>query len=195
MTHLMEFLAPIGSGPEVLALSILVSTFLLEDVAIGYAGLLAAGGAISAPLAFIALFLGVYIGDLGLYFVGVAARHHQRARHYIGEERLTWARDWLKARAIPTLIIARVLPGSRLPVYAAGGYLRLPFQIFASTTAITSLVWTTLLFSASYVFGIGADNIPRSVKYVIVLVVALGLVAGPVILKHHFKRPAQMLAR
>ena len=40
MTHLMEFLAPVGSSPGLLALSILVSTFLLEDVAIGYAGFL-----------------------------------------------------------------------------------------------------------------------------------------------------------
>src|SRR5262249_27692651 len=60
MLHFMDFLAPIGSSPALLALSILVSTFFLEDIAIGYAGLLAAGGAISAPLAFIALFLGVY---------------------------------------------------------------------------------------------------------------------------------------
>ena len=191
MTHVMDFIAPIGSSPEVLALSILISTFLLEDVAIGYAGLLAAAGAISAPLAFIAMFLGVYSGDLGLYFVGVTARNYQRARRYIGEDRLARAREWLEGRAIPTLVIARVLPGSRLPIYAAGGYLQLPFQVFAGTTAATSLTWTSLLFSASYVFGIRAASIPGSVKYGIVLIVALSLIAGPMILKRQFRRSAE----
>lgn len=194
MTHLMEFLAPVGSSPGLLALSILVSTFFLEDVAIGYAGFLAAAGAISIPLAFVALFFGVYTGDLGLYFLGVAARHYERARRYIGEDRLAGARRWLDRRAILTLIIARVLPGSRLPIYAAGGYLQLPFRIFASTTAATSLSWTALLFMGSYVFGIGAESIPPSAKYAIVLMAVLALIGGPMILKRQIRRSAAPLA-
>jgi len=186
----VNLLTPIGTSPGMLALSILISTYFLEDVAIGYAGLLAAAGAISPPFAFAALFAGVYTGDLGLYFLGAAARNFQPARRLVGEERLSRAGRWLDERAIAALIAARVVPGSRLPVYAAGGYLRLPVRIFASTTAATSLVWTLLLFIAAYAFGIGAADLPWRAKFAIILVIGLIAIGIPIILNRRLKRLA-----
>ena len=136
-----------------LALSILVSTFFLEDAAILYAALLAAGGEVAPPLAFTVLFLGIYLGDLGLYLLGAAARRHAPARKFVGDGRIAWARRWLGRNAMLTLIGARLVPGSRLPIYAASGFLRLPFSTFAMTTGIASLAWTAALFGAIYVFG------------------------------------------
>src|SRR5690348_6144485 len=98
----MLFEFPLSSNPEMLALTILVSTFFLEDVAIGYAGVLSATGVIAPPLAFVALFLGVYMGDLGLYFLGAGARHHKRLQRFIGEGRIQQAGKWLKRRSVIT---------------------------------------------------------------------------------------------
>lgn len=174
-------LCHIGSSPELLALSILVSTFFLEDVAIGYAAFLAASGALAPPLSFASLLLGVYLGDLGLYLLGAAARRNMRIRRFIGEDRISRAGSWLAKRAVWTLIGARVVPGSRLPIYAAGGFLRLPFRIFASTTAATSLVWTAAVFSAIYTFGIRSDALFGEFKYGAALAGLLILLGAPFI--------------
>ena len=181
-------------SPSLLALSILVSTFFLEDIAIGYAALLAAMGIISPPFALVALFLGVYIGDLGLYFGGVLARRCEPARRYIGEDRLNQAKQWLDGRALFTLIAARVIPGSRLPIYAAGGYLQLPLRTFASVTAATSLTWTTILFIAGYTFGIRVDALPSSLKFGVIAIIGIFVIALPLLLKRYLKRSTGAMA-
>ncbi|HEY2837108.1 MAG TPA: VTT domain-containing protein [Rhizomicrobium sp.] len=175
----MIFDFPLGASPEMLALTILVSTFFLEDIAIGYAGFLAAAGMISPSLAFIALFLGVYLGDLGLYFLGVGAKHHKRIRRFIGEDRVRQAGKWLRRRSVITLIGARMVPGSRLPIYAASGFLHLPFATFASTTAATSLVWTFALFITVYAFGISATDLFGPFKYVAAAGMAAAVFGAP----------------
>src|SRR5690348_803800 len=131
----------IGSSPEMLALSILVSTFFLEDAAIAYAALLATTGMIAPVFAFSVLFIGIYVGDVGLYYLGAVARRFEFARAWIGEGRICQARRLLRRRALVTLIGARAIPGSRLPIYAASGFVRLPFATFAATTAVATLVW------------------------------------------------------
>jgi membrane protein DedA with SNARE-associated domain len=168
-----------GSTPEMLALSILVSTFFLEDAAIGYAAFLAATGMIAPPVAFVVLFLGIYVGDVGLYFLGAVARRHERARRFIGEHRINCARTWLRRRSLVTLIGARVVPGSRLPIYAASGFLHVPFMTFAGTTAATTLAWTAAIFSAIYAFGLHATEIFGDFKYVAALVVLAVILGGP----------------
>jgi membrane protein DedA with SNARE-associated domain len=43
--------------------------------------------------------------------------------------------------------MSRAIPGSRLPLYVAAGALRLPFRLFAKTTAICSAVWVCAIFA------------------------------------------------
>ncbi|MEI9887110.1 MAG: VTT domain-containing protein [Rhizomicrobium sp.] len=184
----MIFGIHIGSSPETLALSILVSTFFLEDAAIGYAALLATTGMIAPHLAFAVLFLGIYVGDIGLYFLGAAARRFERARLFIGEGRIMTARKWLRHRSVLTLIGARVVPGSRLPIYAASGFLHLPFMTFASTTAAATLAWTGAIFSGIYAFGMHATELFGEFKYGAVAVVALIVIGGPFLSARLFAR-------
>ena len=51
-------------------LTIFAGTFLLEDVALASSLALVANGKMSMMTAFWACFLGIGIGDLGLYFLG-----------------------------------------------------------------------------------------------------------------------------
>jgi membrane protein DedA with SNARE-associated domain len=175
MIHALTF----GSTPETLAISILVSTFFLEDAAIGYAAFLAATGMIAPRFAFVVLFLGIYVGDVGLYFLGVAARRFERARTYIGEHRIHQARKWLGRRSLLTLIGARIVPGSRLPVYAASGFLHMPFFTFASATAAATFAWTAAMFSGIYAFGMHATEVFGPFKYLVAFIVVAVVVGGP----------------
>ena len=143
----------ISTNPVVLALAIFAATFLLEDATMVAAALLAASGMIAAPLAFIALYVGIVVSDWGLYGLGAAARSSPLARRVVGEDRIARARSWLRGRLLSTLIGVRLLPGSRFPAYTASGFLRVPFKPFAAITAAMSFIWTTAIFTSVLVFG------------------------------------------
>jgi membrane protein DedA with SNARE-associated domain len=175
-----------GSSPEALALSILASTFFLEDAAIGYAALLATTGMIAPHLAYGVLFFGIYVGDLGLYFLGAAARHYHFARGLIGEARIAQADGWIGRHSLSALLLARAVPGTRLPVYAASGFLRVPFLLFAGATAGASLAWTAALFSAIYAFGMHAAEIFGEFKYAAGGAVALVILCAPLLARRFF---------
>ena len=183
---------PVATSPEALALSILVSTFFLEDAAIGYAALLATTGMIAPSLAFSTLFLGIYLGDVGLYFLGAAARRYARARAIIGDERIARAKGWLDQRSLLTLIGARVVPGSRLPIYAASGFLHMPFLTFASATLAATFAWTAAIFSGIYSFGVHATELFGEFKYFAAIVGAIVLIAGPLLSTRLITRPVKV---
>ncbi|HEX2590770.1 MAG TPA: VTT domain-containing protein [Rhizomicrobium sp.] len=169
----------ISSSPYLLAGSIVISTFILEDAAIVYAALIATGGMISPSAAFLALFAGIYAGDIGLYFLGAAAHCSKRARAFLGETRIATAQHWLERRATAALIGARFVPGSRLPIYTVSGFLGVPFALFASITGIASLVWSAAVFTLVYLFGAHITDSFGAARYVIAVPVLLVIAFGP----------------
>jgi len=154
MNEAGQFLLALGSNPWAIAAAIVLATFVLEDVATVSAALLAADNMISPSLALTALFTGIFVGDCLLYGLGAAARTRGWARRFIGDERMAKGRQWLKRRYIPALIGARFMPGLRLPTYTSSGFLNLPFVPFALVAAVAGIVWTTLLFSLVFFFGV-----------------------------------------
>jgi membrane protein DedA with SNARE-associated domain len=166
------------AGPFLLAASILVATFFLEDAAIAYAAVLATGGWIAPELAFPILFVGIYVGDLGLYLLGLAGRRFPWVQSILATRSAAHAGEWLEKRAVMALIFARLLPGSRLPVYAASGFLRMPFARFAAVTAGSTLVWTAGIFSAIYHFGMRATLILGEFKYLAAIIAVVTTLAA-----------------
>lgn len=149
-----SILLSLGSNPWAIAVVIIAATFVLEDAATIAGALLAATGVITPLAVLAALFTGIFAGDLGLYGLGAAARTRGWARRLIGERRMVKGRAWLKRRYVTALIGARFMPGFRLPAYSASGFLGLPFWPFAGVAAAAGLVWTTLVFSLVYTFGL-----------------------------------------
>ena len=148
------YLLALGSNPWAIALAIVLATFVLEDVATIAAALLAADNMIPAQVALMALFAGIFAGDLILYRIGAAARTREWVRDLIGERRIAKGRQWLKRRYISALIGARFMPGFRLPTYTSSGFLGLPFWPFAGVAASAGLAWTTFVFSLVFFFGL-----------------------------------------
>ena len=131
------------------------ATFILEDVATIGAGLLLATGAVTWPTAFAACFLGIWIGDAGLYAV---ARYGGRAwferssfRHHV--EKVQRAETWFSTRGTSVLVFSRLIPGARLPTYLASGFLRIPLSRFLLVTGIASSVWTIVVLFLVQAFG------------------------------------------
>lgn len=142
------------SVPEMqikLALSIFFGTFIYEDGATLLAAMLATHGGLDPRIGILTTFLGIWVGDMGLYGLGRGfGRRTTKFRwvqKHLRPESLAKAEAWFAKRGWQALVLARTIPGSRLPLYVAAGALRLPFWVFAWTTAICSTVWVSAIFA------------------------------------------------
>ena len=144
-------------NPWLLALLIIIGTYLLEDAAIISAALLSADGVIATELAFLALFIGIFTGDLGLYGLGRMLGKWQWLTNWVDtrslKKKIQRAGQWLEQKMIITVLSVRLVPGLRLPTYLASGYFKLPFILFCLLTGTASFFWTGLIFFGFYWFG------------------------------------------
>jgi membrane protein DedA with SNARE-associated domain len=139
--------------PWLIAVVLVLTTLLLEDLAIAAGVALATQGAISWPLSFAAVAGGIAAGDLGLYALGVAAtRVPWLRRRYIGDKSV-WARDQLVRRLPSAVLVARVVPGLRLLTYTVSGFVRVPLLPFTAWVAVAVLLWTAGLYALSVLIG------------------------------------------
>jgi membrane protein DedA with SNARE-associated domain len=184
-------LLALGSTPWAIAIAIVLATFVLEDVATIAAAFLAATGVVPPMIALSALYIGIFAGDLGLYGLGAAARTRDWARRMIGERRMAKGRMWLKRRYISALIGARFMPGFRLPTYTASGFLALPFWPFVAVAAAACLIWTSLVFSLVYFFGVMAVEHLGVWRWILAAALVLLILAGPTIADRFARRATE----
>src|ERR1700733_14659549 len=137
--------------------SLFFMTFVSEDAAMLGGAAMTATGAMATPLVFAACFLGIWLGDLGLY---AAARYFGRpflrygwVKRRINEDRLAKSEAWWKKRGLMVLLVARFVPGLRLPTYLIAGTLAVPFLSFACVTALMGLIWVPLVFALVWAAG------------------------------------------
>jgi membrane protein DedA with SNARE-associated domain len=134
-----------------LALSIFLATFIYEDGATLLAATLGASGSLDPRIGILVTILGIWLGDLGLYGLGSrfgrGATQSRWLRKYFTAESRSKAEGWFARHGSSAVVMSRVIPGSRLPLYLAAGALRFPVRVFARTTAICSAVWVSAIFA------------------------------------------------
>jgi membrane protein DedA with SNARE-associated domain len=134
-----------------LALSIFFATFVYEDGATLLAATLSASGSLDPRVGLLTTFLGIWVGDMGLYGLGSSfGRRTAQSRwlqKYLRPESLAKAERWFAKHGSLALVMSRAIPGSRLPLYVAAGALRFPVRLFAKTTAVCSAVWVSAIFA------------------------------------------------
>ncbi|WP_029604553.1 DedA family protein [Kozakia baliensis] len=134
-------------------LGIIIGTFILEDATTILAAMAADQGKIDIPLALIALYIGVAVGDLGLYGLGALGGKWPPAQRWLTLPKHDRGRAWFARNVVRTVIISRFIPGARLPLYTACGFFRAPFGRFALSAVGATLIWTSLLFGVSMHIG------------------------------------------
>ncbi len=140
------------------ALLIFGSTFVLEDVAVLGAALLVVNSMISLPWAAASSFAGIWLGDLGLYWL---ALHYGRPvfdrrwfKKALGKKiNLSRSEAWFQNHGSAAIVFSRAVPGTRVPTYLAAGLLKVPAVRFLTITAAACAVWVTALFWLSYHAG------------------------------------------
>jgi len=137
------------------AAGVFFATFVLEDVATVGAGLLLAAGALSWPAAFTACFLGIWLGDAGLYalarFAGRSWFDRSAFRKHAA--RVARSESWFAERGVRILIFSRFVPGARLPTFLAAGFLRVPAGRFLLVTGLAAFGWTLIILCLVQAFG------------------------------------------
>jgi membrane protein DedA with SNARE-associated domain len=134
------------AAPWLIVLVLVLTTFLLEDVAIAAGAALATQGMLSWELAFAAVAGGIALGDVGLYACGLSARRFQWLRRKYIADRAPWLQDKLQGRLPSAVLLARVVPGLRLVTYTLCGFARVPVLPFMAWIVLAVSLWTVGLF-------------------------------------------------
>lgn len=131
------------------------ATFILEDAAAIGAGLLLASGQMSWLAAFSSCFLGIWLGDAGLYAIARIGgrRWFERSRFSKYAAKVQRSEAWFSKRGTHILIFSRLMPGARLPTYLAAGFLRVPIARFLLVTGVASFIWTFVILRLTQLFG------------------------------------------
>jgi membrane protein DedA with SNARE-associated domain len=157
MTETLPFTAPAVAEwlPFAKAAGFFLATFVLEDVAAVGAGLLLAAGGISWPAAFMACFLGIWLGDAGLYALARYAGRgwFERSSFKRFSAKVARSERWFAGHGTAILIFSRLVPGARLPTYLAAGFLRVPLPRFLLVTGTAAFVWTAVILWLAQMFG------------------------------------------
>lgn len=171
-----------GMGePWFIVTALILTTFLLEDVAIAAGVSLASHGNVSWTLAFTAVAAGIALGDVLLYWLGAGARRIKwLEKRYITADthKVT---ESLHNHLISATLLARVIPGLRLVTYTACGFTKVSLARFTVWVVIAVMVWTASLFWLSATVGHALASllgVPESVAVTLpIIVIALAFPA------------------
>jgi len=101
--------------------------------------------------------IGIYFGDLLLYFagrfIGRPILRWRPLRRLLTNEQLDAASLWLEKRGAGVVILRRFTPGLRLPTYVAAGLLKTRFWSFSLYFLLAAVLWTPVLVGAAALLG------------------------------------------
>ena len=146
-----------SNGALAIFLGIIFLSYLLEDLAIISAALVASDGLLLTPLALLAIFIGIASGDLGLYGLGKLAHRNRWLRYrLLRHSSMKVVRNRLSARAFANIFAIRFVPGLRSVGYTLSGFFGINlWQFFVAVIAATAL-WTGVVFFVVYQLGSSA---------------------------------------
>jgi len=176
---LPPWLAGFMDQPGLLLLGLFAMTFLLEDAATLAAVFLSLEGILDPVFAWAALVAGIALSDIGLYALGRLGRKSRRVLRWLEAHR--WVRKgtaWIHRNLIVTTIMARGIPGTRLPTYVGIGLLGVRAMRFAAVLVVAVLLWTSLIFGTAFFFSAWIEELMGPVwrtAFVLVLFVLLFL--------------------
>ena len=181
---LTAWLTSQGFGIPTLVIVLMLSTFILEDIATMAAATLAASEVLPAEIALAAVLIGIVLGDLALYGFGWVGRSVPFLRRQLAMPKLRRVRRWLKNNIWTAVISARLIPGMRFPTYTGGGVFGVCLRKFAFAVSVAAMGWTLAIFGATFfAFNVFSDDMGPW-RWVI----AAFVIAGFFVLNHYRDR-------
>lgn len=138
-------------------LLLVVSTFASEDLTCIAAGVMVGAGRMPFVHATVACFLGIFLGDVALYFagrwLGRPAVDRAPLRWVLTPASVASAERFFERRGTMAVFVSRFVPGFRLPTYFAAGLVRQGLLRFSVAFAIACAIWTPILVGIAAVVG------------------------------------------
>ena len=153
--------------------------FVQEDAAVVGAATASMSGHGDPAQLFAAALLGLIASDTWKYWLGRAAQAHPWAAKYIADPRVSGARDKVLSRTGIALVVARFVPGTRIPLYIACGLFKVPFWRFLILIVLSGALYLGLAFAAFASLGmvVGAQ-VRAALPFVALGAVAIVLAIG-----------------
>jgi membrane protein DedA with SNARE-associated domain len=176
-TAVAVVIASAGGSSILQSGAIILGTFVLEDATTILTAMAVADGHLSSGLALGALYIGIVLGDLGLYGLGRLASIVPVVSHFLPPRRADVVRAWLAGRVFRVVLVSRFLPGVRLPAYTTCGFLGADLRRFLLAALLATSIWTTMLFTLSLHLGIVLIGYAGIWAWAGVAGIVLGLIA------------------
>ena len=155
----------LGSLPAAAAfILIVVGTWVAEDPVLVLSATAWALGGLSFGFVLGANVVGISSGDLLLYGLGRRFGHHLPGLPWIGrlfhEEALLKGERFFRRRGLQLVLLARFVPGLRLPTYTAAGVFRAPWRPTTALIVLSGLVWVPLQMMLVRGLSAGLGRVP-----------------------------------
>jgi membrane protein DedA with SNARE-associated domain len=165
--------------PWAVYLALFIGPFVQEDAAVVGAAATAASGHMDPAMALAITFVGLLISDGWKYWIGRLAHKSRRASRWIADPRVQGARERVLRRLGLTLLVARFVPGTRIPLYVACGVFKAPFSRFMTLVALTGALYLLLMYALIRSLGaVMGEQIRHYAPFVVVVLVLVILIAG-----------------
>jgi membrane protein DedA with SNARE-associated domain len=132
---------------------ILIAPFIQEDTAVIGAATYSMTAAANPWLCFIFLVIGITASDLWKYWIGRAAHAFAWTRRMAERPAVLAARDRVHNHLLTTLLIARFVVGTRIPLFIAAGLFKAPFRRVATIISISAFVYAAIVFAGFHALG------------------------------------------
>ncbi|WCL47589.1 SNARE-like domain protein [Leptospira sp. GIMC2001] len=138
---------------------IFVGTFVSEDLTAISAGVMAGQEILNLPSAILFSTIGIYFGDLGLFFIGKFlfkfTLKFKRIKSIIQIKIKEKYIEYINLNFKKIIFISRFLPGTRLPIYLLAGSVsnRKTTMQFIIISLIACSIWTPILVGLAFLYG------------------------------------------
>ncbi len=152
--------------------------FVQEDAAVIGAASAAATGHGDAAGLFAATLFGLILSDAWKYWAGRFAHAHPGTAKLASDPRVIAARERVVNRLGVALMIARFVPGTRIPLYVACGLFKAPFPRFLIIIIFSGALYLAVAFIVFATLGAALGEQVRTALPVVVVVVILGVLGA-----------------
>lgn len=131
----------------------LIGPFIQEDAAVLGAASASVSG-LGTPLwMFVAVTIGLTLSDLWKYWLGRAAITQGWAKKYAQSPKILKTKDNIVHNLGKSIMVARFIPGARIPLYIAAGFFRASFLKFSLFIFVSALIYIGIAFALFNALG------------------------------------------
>ena len=153
----------------------LIGPFIQEDAAVLGAASASVSGMGTPMGMFIAITIGLTVSDLWKYWLGRAAITQPWAKKHAESPRILKAQDSIVHNLGKSIMIARFIPGTRIPLYIAAGFFKASFLKFTAFIFLSALIYIAIAFGLFHLLGEVAGEEAKKYLPIVAVIGFIGL--------------------